>query len=122
MWDQFYVRRAMEMGPSFDMFSSPFAFPRLPPRANQLLGISTSGKIKEMIVRDKDLAMNRLNANHDMFQRYASGLFDLSPANFVPGHPMNYGTGRIVELQEHNDKLRKENSILKANKKQEKKN
>lgn len=122
MWDYFYARRAMELGHPFEMLNSPFAFPRLPPGAPNSLGISNTGKIKDMIVRDKDGMMNRLDNHYGVFQRYAMGLFDLTPNRQTPGHPIHQRVKTIEGLQEENEKLRKENSMLKANKNKEKKN
>src|SRR5574337_532033 len=111
----------MDVGHPFDMINSPFAFPRLPPRANPPLGISNTGKIKETVVHDKDLMMNRLNNHHEMFQHYAMNLFNLSPNQFMPGHPMHKKMHTIDGLKEENEKLRQENSLLKTNKNKEKK-
>ncbi len=122
MWDHFYTRRALEFGHAIDVVNSPFAFPRLPPRANPPLGISNAGKIKDMIVQDKDLMMNRLDNHYEVFQRYAKNLFDLSPNQLLPNHPMHKIMHTIDGLQEENSRLRQENSLLKANKKGEKKN
>jgi len=101
--------------------ASPFSFPRLPPKANPPLGISRAGKIKDTIVNDKDLMMNRLNNHHDMFQHYAMGLFDLTNNRFVPGHPMHNRMYAMDVLQDENEKLRQENSLLKNSKNKEKK-
>ncbi len=122
MWDYFYARRALELGQSLDMLNSPFAFPRMPPRANSPFGISNTGKIKDSIVQDKDLMMNRLNSHHTMFQRYAAGLFDLAPGALMPGHPVHNMRQTIDGLKEENEKLRRENSALKTGKGKEKKN
>lgn len=100
---------------------SPFAFPRLPPRATPPLGISNVGKIKDVIVHDKDLMMNRLNSHHEMFQRYATGLFNLTPSQFMPGHPVHGKIQQIDTLLEENEKLRQENTLLKSSKNKEKK-
>ena len=104
------------------MITSPFAFPRLPPRVNHSLGISHVSKIKDVIVRDKDAMMGRLDGHHAMFQHYASGLFNLSPSQFMPGHPMHSKIQSVDALREENERLQQENSILKANKNKEKKN
>lgn len=121
MWDNLYARRALAFGHTIDMLNSPFAFPRLPPRANPPLGLSNAGRIKDAIVQDKDLMMNRLNNHYEMFQRYATSLFDLSPNQFLHD-PIHKVTHAIDGLQQENSKLRQENSILKADKNKEKKN
>ena len=121
MWDYFHARRTSYFGYPFEMTASPFAFPRLPPRATPPLGISNVGKIKDAIINDKDLMMNRLNNHHEMFQHYAMGLFNLTPNQFMPGHPMHKGTHQIDVLQEENERLRKENALLKNTKNKEKK-
>ena len=122
MWDHLYARRALGLDLPFDMLNSPFAFPRIPPRANPPLGISNAGKIKDAIIRDKDLSMNQLDHHQAVFQRYAVGLFNLSPNQFSPGHPMAGRVNAVEELREENEKLRRENSLLKTGKKGEKKN
>ncbi len=120
MWDYFYTKRT-SFGYPFDMTMATFAFPRLPPRATPPLGISNVGKIKDAIIHDKDLMMNRLNNHHEMFQHYATGLFNLTPNQFTPGHPMRKGTHQIDMLQEENERLRKENALLKNTQNKEKK-
>lgn len=122
MWDYFYARKALEFGQSFDMINSAFAFPRLPPRANHPLGISNAGKIKDVIVQDKDAMMNRLNNHYEMFQRYAMGLFDLAPNQLASNHPMRQRLQMVDDLKKENEQLKHENSVLKANKNKEKKN
>ncbi len=122
MWDYFHAKKLLDFIQPFDMATSPFAFPRLPPKANPPLGISNAGRIKDSIVQDKDLMMNRLNNHHEMFQRYALGLFNLTPNQFTPGHPMHNRMHVTEELKEENEKLRQENSLLKSNKNKEKKN
>ena len=66
--------------------------------------------------------MGRLDSHHAMFQHYASGLFNLSPSQFMPGHPMHAKMQVVETLQKENERLQQENSALKANKSKEKKN
>ncbi|MGB6462803.1 MAG: hypothetical protein WBF38_01075 [Nitrosotalea sp.] len=123
MWDYINTKRMLDLyNQPFDMINSPFAFPRLPPRANSPLGMSNVSKIKDVIVRDKDAMMGRLDGHHAMFQHYASGLFNLSPSQFMPGHPMHAKIQAVETLREENERLQQENSVLKANKNKEKKN
>ena len=113
MW-YFDVKKALDFyGQIGDMINSPFAFPRLPPRANPPLGISGAGRIKDDIVNDTNTMMERLYANHIMFQKYATGLFNLTPDRFMPGHPMHMNTQTSEVIQE-NEKLAKENSTMKS--------
>ena len=123
MWDYINAKKTFDLcHHPFDMINSPFAFPRIPPRANPQLGVSNMGKIKDIIVHDKDDMMRRLDDHHTMFQHYVSSLFNLSPSKFMPGHPMYAKIHAIETLQEENEVLRQENSVLKANHKKEKKN
>jgi hypothetical protein len=121
MW-YYDARRIMEtFGQPLDMINSPFAFPRLPPRVNFPLGIDSAGKIKDQIVHDSDIMMNRLSGYHSMFQRYASGLFNLTPNGFMPAHPMHTKMQSMDTLREENKKLRQENLTLKSDLGKEKK-
>jgi len=121
MWP-FDARKIFDItGQPYDMMTSPFAFPRLPPRLTPTMGISKVSKIKDDIIQDSDLMMGRLSEYHKMFQNYASGLFNLSPNGFIPGHPIRMRTQEIKTLQEENERLRKENNILKSDISKEKK-
>ena len=121
MW-YFDARRMMEtFGQPFDMINSPFAFPRLPPRVNPPMGIASAGKIKDQIVHDSDMMMGRLSGYHTMFQRYASGLFNMTPNGFMPGHPMHARMQSVDTLREENERLLQENLSLKADLGKEKK-
>lgn len=108
-------------GYPLDMMNSPFAFPRLPPRANPPQGIANAGRIKEQIVHDSDMMMGRLSGYHTMFQRYAAGLFNMTPSAFMPGHPMHAKMQSVDMLREENEKLRQENLSLKSGLDKEKK-
>jgi len=121
MW-YFDARRIMEtFGQPFDMVNSPFAFPRLPPRANPPMGIANTGRIKDQIVHDSDMMMGKLTGYHTMFQRYAAGLFNMTPNAFMPGHPMHAKMQPVDTLKEENERLRQENLSLKAGLDKEKK-
>jgi len=96
-----------------DMINSPFAFPRLPPRASHPLGISMTGNLKDNIIRDNSLMLERLSDFYTMLQLYAARLFDLAPNQFGPSHPMHKGANSINALQVENEQLKKENAVLK---------
>lgn len=95
-------------GQSLDSINSPFAFPRLPPRANPPLGMSGSSRIKDDIIQDSELLIGRLNGYHTTFQRYASGLFNFAPNRLSPGHPIHLKTRTVEEIEEENQKLKNE--------------
>lgn len=113
MWNMDAKRMHEFYSQYYDMVNSSFAFPRLPPKANHPLGISMTGKLKENIIRDNSLMLGRLSDFYTMFQQYASGLFDLAPNQFVPGHPMYNETNSSNALQVENEQLKRENSTLK---------
>ena len=122
MWHFLHTKMMLDMyHQPFDMINSPFAYPRLPTRSNPPLGINNAGKIKDMIVNDNNAMMGRLFDYHEMYQRYASGLFNFSSDRFIPGHPMSTKVQVIDTLQKENDKLRKENLALKTTQTKEKK-
>jgi hypothetical protein len=118
----YFAKKMMDIhGYSFDMLNSPFAFPRLPPRSNAPLGISGASRIKDAIVHDSNIMMGKLFDHHQIFQRYAAGLFELSPGQFTPGHPMHMKTYSIDTLHEENARLKKENYFFKTEHNKEKK-
>jgi hypothetical protein len=108
-------------GHPMDMLNSPFAFPRLPPRANPPQGIASAGMVKDRIVQDADMMMSKLSSHHTMFQRYAASLFNMTPNGFMPGHPMHATMKSVDTLTEENERLRKENMALKSDLGKEKK-
>ena len=121
MW--YYDSKKMNesFGYPFEMLTSPFAFPRLPPRVNPPTGIVRAGKIKDEIVHDSDMMLGRLSGYRTMFQRYASGLFNMTPNAFMPGHPMYTKMHMVNTLREENERLRQENLNLKSDLKEKKK-
>lgn len=96
-----------------NMANSPFSFSRLPPMTNHPRGISMTSKLKDNIIRDNSLMLERLSDFYTMFQQYAAGLFDLAPNQFGPSHPMYKGTNSLNALQVENEQLKKENVVLK---------
>ncbi len=121
MWP-YDVRKMMEtFGHPLDMMNSPFAFPRLPPRANPPQGIASAGMVKDSIVKDANMITSKLSGHHTMFQRYAAGLFNMTPNAFTPGHPMHSAMHTVDTLTEENERLKKENLALKSGLDKEKK-
>ena len=96
-----------------DMTNPSFAFPRLPPKANHSAGISKTGQLKEDIIRDNATMLARLYDFQTMFQKHAAGLFDLTPNQFGPGHPLHSRMNPVNSLQLENEHLKKENAVLK---------
>jgi len=113
MWNM-DTRKMAEFYNQFqNMTNSSFAFPRLPPMTNHPRGITMTGKLKDNIIRDNSLMLERLSDFYTMFQQYAAGLFDLAPNQFGPSHPMHKGVNSINALQVENEQLKKENAVLK---------
>src|SRR5438445_11148118 len=121
MW-YFDMKRLLDFyGQHGDMINSPFAFPRLPPRASPPRGISNVSRIKYDIVNDGNTLMARLSDHHSAFQQYAGDLFNLTPDRFMPGHPMHMNTQTSEIIQQENEKLAKENGTMKSRLDKEKK-
>ncbi len=97
---------------NLDSINSPFAFPRIPPKANLPLGISKTGKLKENIIQDNSHMLTKLTDFHSAFQNYAAGLFDLAPSQFRPGHPLYSKMSSLDSMQLENEQLKKENITL----------
>src|SRR5438876_10199443 len=111
MW-YFDMKRLLDFyGQQGDMINSPFAFPRLPPRASPPLGISNVNRIKDDIVNDANKLITRLSDHHSAFQHYADGLYNLTPVRFMLGHLMHMNTLTSEVIQEI-EKIAKENSKI----------
>lgn len=108
------IKRMMDFYGLTQDIISPLAFPRLPPsRPNQISGLSKASKLKEDIIRDNASMLSKLYDFHIAFQHHAVGLFDLTPNQFGPGHPLHSKRESVNLLQAENEQLKNENAVLK---------
>jgi len=124
--DFFDTRRSLELSGIHPEFGIPMSiFLRYPP------GISLPShdainqkRMKEKFFNDNASINTKLHDFNQMYQKLASGLFELAYPALPPGHPLYSRRESTVSLQSENKKLRKENIDLKKqlsnNKKQNK--
>lgn len=121
--DYFDTRRSMELSGIHPEFGIPTSvFPRFPPGISPpSLGLINQKRLKEKFFNDNASINTKLQDFNQMYQKFASGLFQLASPALPPGHPLYSRLESTVSLQNENDKLRKENFDLKkrisANKK-----
>lgn len=110
--DPIQLKAFMDMhGYPFGFGLSPFEFPRYPPSAGTMPGMSPNpAKLKERALKENPLFSARLNDFSRMYLRHASSLIE-RPSAFPAGHPMSSNRADVAMLEE-NDKLRKENLEL----------
>jgi hypothetical protein len=88
--------------------------------------LELSGIHPEFGIPDNASINTKLHDFNQMYQKFASGLFELAYPALPPGHPLYSRRESTVSLQSENKKLKKENIDLKKqlsnNKKQNKKN
>jgi hypothetical protein len=86
-----------------------FQFPRLPPGlTSPVFGITP--KTKNSITKNNDSLNLKLQDFKQMYQKFASGLFDMHyPGLIPPGHPLHSRQNSIETLNAENSKLQKEN-------------
>ena len=89
-------------------------FPRYPPGvASPMLGVMNQNKIKEKFFREHSSMSMKLSDFNQMYQKFASGLFEVAYPALPPGHPLFSRQESTATLKSENDKLRKENLELK---------
>lgn len=124
--DFFDTRRSLELSGIHPEFGIPMSLlPRYPPSISPLShGVIDQKRLKEKFFNDNASINTKLHEFNQMYQKFASGLFELAYPALPPGHPLYSRRDSTVSLQSENNKLRKENIDLKKqlsnNKKQNK--
>ena len=124
--DFFYTRRSLEISGIHPEFGIPMSiFPRYPPGISPPShGAIIQKRLKEKFFNDNASINIKLHDFNQMYQKFASGLFELAYPALPPGHPLYSRRESTVSLQSENNKLKKENINLKKqlsnNKKQNK--
>lgn len=121
--DYEHTRRSMELSGIHPEFGIPTSiFPRYPPGISPpTLGVINQKRLKEKFFSDNASINTKLHDFNQMYQKFASGLFELAYPALPPGHPLYSRLESTISLQNQNEKLKKENIDLKkqltANKK-----
>ena len=105
----------------FDMYglnqsflSPAFQFPRLPPGLTHPSIKNNRNPLKKNLENNNTLHNEKLFDFKDMYQKFASGLFDMSYQGVIPpGHPFFSRENSIEILQSEKSKLQKDNLELK---------
>jgi len=113
--DYFYTRRNIELSGIHPEFGIPMSiFPRFPPGISPAShGAINQKRLKEKFFNDNASINTKLHDFNQMYQKFASGLFELAYPALPPGHPLYSRRESTVSLQSENNKLRKENIDLK---------
>ena len=113
--DYFDIRRNMELSGIHPEFGIPMSlFPRFPPGISpKSLGVINQKHLKEKFFNDNASINTKLHDFNQMYQKFASGLFELAYPAVPPGHPLYSKRESTVSLQSENNKLKKENIDLK---------
>ncbi len=89
-------------------------FPRYPPGVfPPTLGLMDQKRLKEKFFQDNASINTKLNDFNQMYQKFASGLFEIAYPALPPGHPLFSQQKSSTILKTENDKLRQENFELK---------
>ena len=113
--DNMYTKRSMELSGIHPEFGIPTSiFPRFPPGISPpTLGLINQKQLKEKFFNDNASINMKLQDFNQMYQKFASGLFELAYPALPPGHPLYSRLESTVSLKNENDKLKKENIDLK---------
>ncbi len=113
--DNFYTKMNMELSGIHSDFGIPTSiFPRFPPGISPpSLGMVDQKRLKEKFFSDNASINSKLQDFNQMYQKFASGLFELAYPALPPSHPLYSRLESTISLQNENEKLRKENLELK---------
>lgn len=113
--DYFHTMRMMELSGIHPAFGIPTSmFPRFPPGISPpTLGIVDQKRLKEKFFNDNASMNTKFEDFNEMYQKFASGLFEAAYPAMPPGHPMFSKLASSTSLKNENDKLKKENLELK---------
>ena len=89
-------------------------FPRYPPGIlPPTLGLINQKRLKEKFFQDNASINTKLQDFNQMYQKFASGLFEIAYPSLPPGHPLFSRLESSTALKNENDLLKKENLELK---------
>ncbi len=113
--DYFYTRRSIELSGIHPEFGIPTSvFPRFPPGISPpSLGANNQKRLKEKFFNDNASINTKLHDYNKIYQKFASGLFELTYSALPPGHPLYSRLHSTLSLESENNKLKKENIDLK---------
>ena len=113
--DYFNTMRILELSGIHPTLGIPTSmFPRFPPGINPpTLGIVDQKKLKEKFFQENASMNSKLDDFTQMYQKFASGLFQAAFPATPPGHPMFSKIESTASLKSENNKLKKENLELK---------
>ena len=113
--DNFFTRRNMELSGIHPEFGLPTSiFPRFPPGISPpSMGVIDQKRLKEKFFNDNASINTKLHDFNQMYQKFATGLFEMAYPALPPGHPLYSRLESTVSLQNENEKLKKENLDLK---------
>ena len=113
--DYFHTMRIMELSGIHPTLGIPTGmFPRFPPGINSPTMKPVDQKhLKEKFFNDNASMNSKLDGFTEMYQKFASGLFEAAYPATPPGHPMFSKLASSASLKNENDKLKKENLELK---------
>ncbi|HJJ22743.1 MAG TPA: hypothetical protein OQH54_03385 [Nitrosopumilus sp.] len=90
-----------------------FQFPRLPPGLTHPMFKIYENPMKEQFSREVATINQKLQGFQHMYQQHVEGLLSMNSTIIPPGHPLFNRQNSVETLQTENDKLLKENSMLK---------
>ncbi len=88
-------------------------FPRLPPGLTHPMFKIYKNPMKEHFSQEVASINQKLQGFQHMYQQYATGLLSMNSTIIPPGHPLYTRQNSVQTLQATNDKLLKENLVLK---------
>jgi len=91
-----------------------FQFPRLPPGFSHPMFKTFENPMKAKFVQNASSLNTKLDGFQKMYQQHVSGLMSMNSSAIIPpGHPMYSQKNSIETLKAENDKLFKQNMVLK---------
>lgn len=113
--DYFTTMHWMDMfglNPSIQPYA--FQFPRIPPGLSHPMQNVNKIPKRENFAKNNESLNTKLQDFQRMYQKFASGLFDMTyPGIIPPGHPLYTRQFSVETLQSERDKLLKDNLELK---------
>ncbi len=110
--DSIRTMDAIELNPFLGLPMS--IFPRYPPGVlPPTIALMNQKRLKEKFFQENASMTTKLQDFNQMYQKLASGLFEIAYQALPPSHPLFSRLNSSTLLKNENDKLRKENLELK---------